>query len=268
MNDPVDNPAHYNQNGIEVIEVIETYAKKDFRLANVIKYVCRCEYKGKKLQDLEKAQWYLDRVIDELHEAREAFDGIDRGVSDWTLDDIEPPTGLTRDEVAEQFEEDLLGGKWRTGYTSREVEVFFEGYDCRKQEEAEEAVTAVPKGVDLHLPFDGRVAGQCDTPIYNDYYNYNGDEVIHQCANPACRCDITRSMLHVTGSAGKPYCCTLCHQLCTTPAIECCYECQEYLPDTKPCYDRHYTEAYELYPDGRYRCDDCFDSNLCNPEDA
>lgn len=66
--DVVNNPRHYNQNGIEVIDVIETYAKSDFRLANVIKYVCRCEYKGKKLEDLKKAQWYLTRVIEELEE--------------------------------------------------------------------------------------------------------------------------------------------------------------------------------------------------------
>jgi hypothetical protein len=63
--DPVNNPKHYNQNGIEVIDVIETYAKTDFRLANVLKYVCRCEYKGHKLEDLKKAAWYLARVIAE-----------------------------------------------------------------------------------------------------------------------------------------------------------------------------------------------------------
>jgi len=71
MNDDVNNPKHYNQNGIEVIDVIETYAKSDFRLANVLKYVCRCEYKSNKLEDLKKAQWYLARVIAEM-EAEEA----------------------------------------------------------------------------------------------------------------------------------------------------------------------------------------------------
>ena len=76
MNDDVNNPAHYNQNGIEVIDVIETYAKHDFRLANVLKYVCRCEYKGHKLQDLQKAAWYLNRVIEEL-EDEESLPAID-----------------------------------------------------------------------------------------------------------------------------------------------------------------------------------------------
>ena len=32
----------------------------------MIKYVCRCEYKGNKLQDLKKAQWYLNRCVQEL----------------------------------------------------------------------------------------------------------------------------------------------------------------------------------------------------------
>ena len=64
--DQVNNPAHYHANGIEVIDVIEAYAKTDFRLANVLKYVCRWGYKGKKLEDLRKAAWYLQRVIEEL----------------------------------------------------------------------------------------------------------------------------------------------------------------------------------------------------------
>jgi len=68
MTDPVNSPSHYNQNGIEVIDVIETYAKHDFRLANVLKYVCRAGYKGHPLQDLQKAQWYLNRVVNEMEE--------------------------------------------------------------------------------------------------------------------------------------------------------------------------------------------------------
>lgn len=62
MSDKI-NPDHYRKGGIEVIDVIERYAKTDFRLANVLKYVCRCEYKGQKLEDLKKAQWYLNRAV-------------------------------------------------------------------------------------------------------------------------------------------------------------------------------------------------------------
>jgi len=74
MNDEVNNPSHYNQNGIEVIDVIETYAKHDFRLANVLKYVCRAGYKGHPLQDLQKAQWYLNRVVSEMEVAEALTD--------------------------------------------------------------------------------------------------------------------------------------------------------------------------------------------------
>lgn len=74
MNDDVNNPGHYNVGGIEVIDVIERYAKDDFRLANVLKYVCRSGYKGNKLKDLRKAQWYLSRVIEELVALQEGAD--------------------------------------------------------------------------------------------------------------------------------------------------------------------------------------------------
>ena len=63
MNDTVNNPEHYNRNGIEVIDVIETYTPNSPQLANVLKYVCRHSYKGKPLEDLRKAAWYLDRAI-------------------------------------------------------------------------------------------------------------------------------------------------------------------------------------------------------------
>lgn len=62
-NNLVNNPKHYNQNGIEVIDVIEAY-NLNFRLGNVIKYILRSELKGNKKQDLEKALWYLKREVE------------------------------------------------------------------------------------------------------------------------------------------------------------------------------------------------------------
>jgi len=73
MNDPVNNPSHYTSGGIKVIDVIEAF-DLNFRLANVIKYVLRAGRKGDKLQDLEKAIWYLDREIDKLEDEAEADD--------------------------------------------------------------------------------------------------------------------------------------------------------------------------------------------------
>jgi len=63
MSDDVNFPTHYNQKGIEVIDVIEAYTPDSPHLANVIKYVCRHSYKGNALKDLKKASWYLDRAI-------------------------------------------------------------------------------------------------------------------------------------------------------------------------------------------------------------
>lgn len=63
--DAINHPSHYTMGGIEVIDAIEAW-KLDFRLANVVKYVARCEHKEQKLQDLRKARWYLERVIKEL----------------------------------------------------------------------------------------------------------------------------------------------------------------------------------------------------------
>jgi len=61
LEDPVNKPKHYNV-GIEPIEAIESW-KLGYNLGNVIKYVARADHKGKRLEDLKKARWYLDREI-------------------------------------------------------------------------------------------------------------------------------------------------------------------------------------------------------------
>ena len=70
-NDPVNHPAHYiADDGIECIDAIEaTLTPEEFRgylRGQVIKYVWRCNYKGKRLEDLEKAEWYLKKYINIL----------------------------------------------------------------------------------------------------------------------------------------------------------------------------------------------------------
>lgn len=60
--DLVNNPAHYTTGGIETIDFIEA-KKLNYNLGNVIKYLTRADYKGNKLEDLRKAQWYLTREI-------------------------------------------------------------------------------------------------------------------------------------------------------------------------------------------------------------
>ena len=61
----INHPPHYNQGKIEVIDVIEDWGL-DFHAGNVIKYVARHKHKGKALEDLRKARFYLDRLIEGL----------------------------------------------------------------------------------------------------------------------------------------------------------------------------------------------------------
>jgi hypothetical protein len=60
--DLVNNPPHYKVGGIDTLDFIEA-KDLNFRLANVIKYVVRAEKKGNPLEDLKKAQFYLNREI-------------------------------------------------------------------------------------------------------------------------------------------------------------------------------------------------------------
>lgn len=63
--DAVNHPAHYKVGGIETIDFIEA-KKLGYNLGNVVKYITRSDYKGNKLEDLRKAQWYLTREINSL----------------------------------------------------------------------------------------------------------------------------------------------------------------------------------------------------------
>ena len=62
MNNNVDHPAHYTQGRIECIDFLEDQGLP-FHLANAVKYIVRCRFKGALVQDLHKAIWYLERFI-------------------------------------------------------------------------------------------------------------------------------------------------------------------------------------------------------------
>ena len=62
-NDNVNHPAHYKTGGIETIDFIEAKGL-NYHLGNVVKYVTRADHKGDRLENLKKAQWYLNREID------------------------------------------------------------------------------------------------------------------------------------------------------------------------------------------------------------
>ena len=60
--DVVNHPSHYTRGNIEVIDFIEDQ-QLPYHLGNVVKYVARAGFKGDKVEDLKKAQWYLNRYI-------------------------------------------------------------------------------------------------------------------------------------------------------------------------------------------------------------
>lgn len=63
--DMVNHPPHYKAGGIETIDFIEAKGL-GYNLGNVVKYVSRADLKGNKMEDLQKARWYLDRAIANL----------------------------------------------------------------------------------------------------------------------------------------------------------------------------------------------------------
>jgi len=63
--DNINHPPHYTTGGMETIDFIEA-KKLDYHLGNVVKYITRADHKGSKLENLKKAQWYLNRAVDNL----------------------------------------------------------------------------------------------------------------------------------------------------------------------------------------------------------
>ena len=63
----INHPQHYGgiDNTFEPIKVIEHY-DLNFMLGNAIKYILRAGKKDDKIQDLEKALFYLQREINNL----------------------------------------------------------------------------------------------------------------------------------------------------------------------------------------------------------
>ena len=66
--DMVNSPDHYTHNGIEAINVIEAKLTDEqyegYLQGSVMKYLLRSNYKGKRNEDLKKAQWYLNTLVE------------------------------------------------------------------------------------------------------------------------------------------------------------------------------------------------------------
>ena len=67
--DMVNSPPHYNQSGIECIVAIQAALGPNFKYylqGNIMKYLWRFDYKAKPIEDLDKADWYLERLREEV----------------------------------------------------------------------------------------------------------------------------------------------------------------------------------------------------------
>lgn len=101
--DPI-NPTHYTSGGIETYDYIVAKGL-DYTEGNIIKYVSRWRLKGG-VEDLRKALWYLERLIereggDASEPVRSEEDvtptpsGVRRGLEEWLRAEEKPPGGET-----------------------------------------------------------------------------------------------------------------------------------------------------------------------------
>ena len=69
-NDVVNKPEHYSSGTIECVDYLYDNMPIDAFIGglewNIKKYMHRWRYKTKPVQDLKKARWYLDKLIETL----------------------------------------------------------------------------------------------------------------------------------------------------------------------------------------------------------
>ena len=103
--DNVNHPQHYiSQHGLEVIDIIEEFTKglrgiEATDTGNIIKYILRWDKKGNPVEDLEKAQWYLNHLI-----ARVKARPTDHGRYPYNKEGKQAPT---MDEVVEMDDKEF-----------------------------------------------------------------------------------------------------------------------------------------------------------------
>lgn len=71
--DMIQKPPHYNKFSFQPIDIIAEVTNyyegsTAFHIGTVLKYLCRAPFKGKLLEDLKKANYYLTRAIEEMEE--------------------------------------------------------------------------------------------------------------------------------------------------------------------------------------------------------
>lgn len=68
--DKVNSPSHYTKGEIEVIDIIKQLIQgyepfEAYLVGNTIKYLARANFKENKQRDLEKADWHINKLLEE-----------------------------------------------------------------------------------------------------------------------------------------------------------------------------------------------------------
>ncbi len=81
--DPVNFPSHYKKGDIGCIDAIKACQGDGFKYylqGSAMKYLWRYEHKKKPIQDLEKAKWFINKLIETTQE-RDDEDNQEHGDS-------------------------------------------------------------------------------------------------------------------------------------------------------------------------------------------
>ena len=100
----VQHPAHYNEHpsGVECIQVVQHL---NFNVGNAVKYVWRAGLKGATVEDLRKAEFYLQFELNRLAAGGQAcVADIRSGVATPLSMVVKSLTGLVREFYAKLFD--------------------------------------------------------------------------------------------------------------------------------------------------------------------
>lgn len=130
----VNHPSHYNQYTQEVIDTITEWVKdyasvEGYYIGTVLKYLARAPYKGKKLEDLKKASFYLQEAIEYI-EKQESSKSAKNG-QDFLDDFIKVIAGLGYQPIkmtanvnnADKLMESIKNGTYSSKVKSEESKV-------------------------------------------------------------------------------------------------------------------------------------------------
>lgn len=98
--DVVNHPKHYTEHpsGVECITITE---HMNFNLGNALKYIWRASLKGKQVEDLKKAQWYLTREIERLD--GKAGNGVFFEIPNGVMKELKKGRGESWGELSKKY---------------------------------------------------------------------------------------------------------------------------------------------------------------------